>query len=88
LEFNEKDTDQGVERHILATWDPASPGTPPVDITPSSGGLGNDATDDNYLSPTFDSWTMFNGEMYFSANGNDGSSSVGLKLEISSNNDL
>jgi len=73
-------TDQGVERGILATWDPASPGTPPVDIMPSSGGLGNDATDDNYLSPTFDSWTMFNGEMYFSANGNDGSSSVGLEL--------
>ena len=75
------DTDQGVERHILATWDPASPGTPPVDITPSSGGLGNDATDDNYLGSTnLDSWTMFNGEMYFSANGNDGSSSVGREL--------
>jgi ELWxxDGT repeat protein len=64
----------------LWAWDPSSPSTPAVAINPSLNGLGNDATDIDYLDDTNNSFTMFEGEMYFAADGNDGTNSIGTEL--------
>ena len=64
----------------LWTWDPSSPSTPAVVINPSLNGLGSNATDDDYLDDTNNSFTMFEGEMYFAAQGNDGTDPIGNEL--------
>lgn len=64
----------------LSTWDPAHPGNAPVDITAAAGALGSDASDTDYLNNTFDTWTLFNGDLYFTAHANDGSADLGNEL--------
>lgn len=64
----------------LYTWDPASPGTDAVPITSSLNGLGSDADEYDYMDDTNDSFTMFEGEMYFAAEGNDGTNSIGNEI--------
>lgn len=64
----------------LFTWDPASPLTAPVELTASAGGLGRDASDLDYMDDTEDTFFMFEGEMYFNAEANDGSNALGSEL--------
>jgi ELWxxDGT repeat protein len=64
----------------LWTWDPSSPSTPAVVINPSLNGLGSNATEIDYLDDTNNSFTMFEGEMYFAAQGNDGTDPIGNEL--------
>lgn len=64
----------------LYTWDPANPLADRIEITPSYGALGNTASDIDYLDDSEDTFFMFEGEMYFSANGNDGPNSIGSEL--------
>ena len=65
----------------LFAWDPATPATAPVAFTASIGALGNDGvTDIDYMSDEQDTFTMFEGEMYFAARGNVAGSDIGTEL--------
>jgi ELWxxDGT repeat protein len=65
----------------LYTWDPATPLVDPVAITSSIGGLGETGVDDqDYLDDEENTHTMFNGEMYFTAEGNIAGDSIGREL--------
>lgn len=65
----------------IGVWDPAvaASGSNPFYIAPSSGGLGADATSDDYLDWDNPSFFVHNGLAYFTAIGNDGSSSIGVE---------
>ena len=65
---------------VLNTWNPASPLTAPVEITASLGGLGSNVEDIDYLDDTENTFFMFEGEMYFAAEANDGSNALGVEL--------
>ena len=65
----------------LFSWDPSTPNVDPVAFTASIGGLGSTGTgDDDYMEDEEDSHTMFNGEMYFTAEGNNAGSDIGYEL--------
>jgi ELWxxDGT repeat protein len=65
----------------LYTWDPATPLVDPVVITSSIGGLGETGVDDqDYMDDDENTHTMFNGEMYFTAEGNIAGENIGEEL--------
>jgi ELWxxDGT repeat protein len=65
----------------LFAWDPSTPNVDPVAFTSSIGGLGSDGVNDfDYLDDDQNTFTMFNGEMYFSASGNVGGEYIGEEL--------
>ena len=68
------------ENDRLFTWDPASPSTAPVELMASLGGLGQTDGDLDYMDDTEDTFFMFEGEMYFNAEANDGSNELGMEL--------
>ena len=72
--------DQNSCDEVLNAWDPASPLTAPVAITASAGGLGQNASDNDYMDETSDTFFMFEGEMYFTAEANDASMALGNEL--------
>ncbi|MFM2412785.1 MAG: hypothetical protein RLZZ587_1118 [Actinomycetota bacterium] len=65
----------------IGVWDPANAAGPsnPLYITPSSGGLGEDSNDGDYLDWDVPSFFVHDGLAYFYAYGNDGSNSIGVE---------